>query len=81
MALAAAAAAHHSAQQNGAPRSQRTATRARGGIEMNYTATIRETLPPTEPGTQYYGLDDDDSVPETVQEIPAVQAVRDPGVD
>ena len=35
-----------------------------GGNEMNYTATIRETPPPspTEPGTQNFGMDVDDSV-------------------
>ena len=34
------------------------------GYEMHYTATLRKNPPSQEPGTRYFGLDDDDSVPE-----------------
>ena len=48
IAAALAAATHHSAQQNGAPRGQRTATRAReeAGSETHYAPREPKTLPP-----------------------------------
>ena len=63
---------HHSA-----PRGQRTARAREGGSETKNTAEDRRTPPPEEPGTQYYGLDDDDSVPELSGGRPG--PVLDPG--
>ena len=34
------------------------------GYEMHCTAKLRKNPPTQEPGTRYFGLDDDDSVPE-----------------
>ena len=34
---------------------------AGSGYEMHYTATLRKNPPSQEPGTRYFGLDDDDS--------------------
>ena len=58
-----AAVTHHSFDKvgtaSGVPRNLKTATRTREvENETNYMATIQETPPPTEPGTQYYGLDE-----------------------
>ena len=63
---------HHSA-----PRGQRTARAREGGSETKNTAEDRRTPPPEEHGTQYYGLDDDDSVPELSGGRPG--PVLDPG--
>ena len=63
---------HHSA-----PRGQRTARAREGGSETKNTAEDRRTPPPEESGTQYYGLDDDDSVPELSGGRPG--PVLDPG--
>ena len=63
---------HHSAL-----RGQRTARAREGGSETKNTAEDRRTPPPEEPGTQYYGLDDDDSVPELSGGRPG--PVLDPG--
>ena len=51
---------HHS---NGALREQTTATRTREGEnETHYTAEIRRNPLPERPGTQYYTMQDDESV-------------------
>ena len=47
------------------------------GSEGKFTAEDRRTPPPEEPGTRYYGLDDDDSVPELSGGRP--DPVLDPG--
>ena len=64
-------------QHHSAPRGQRTARAREGGSETKNTAEDRRTPPPEEPGTQYYGLDDDDSVPELSGGRPG--PVLDPG--
>ena len=64
--------AHHSAA-----RGQRTARAREGGSETKNTAEDRRTPPPEEPSTQYYGLDEDDSVPELSGGRP--DPVLDPG--
>ena len=72
IAAALATYSHHSAL-----RGQRTARAREGGSETKNTAEDRRTPPPEEHGTQYYGLDDDDSVPELSGGRPG--PVLDPG--
>ena len=58
VAMALAEASHHTA-----PRGQRTA-RARGWIRDDVLGHVPEVPTPSEPGTRYFSLDDNDSVPE-----------------
>ena len=58
VAMALAEASHHTA-----PRGQRTA-RARGWVRDEVHGHVPEAPTPSEPGTRYFSLDDNDSVPE-----------------
>ena len=58
VAMALAEASHHTA-----PREQRTA-RARGWVRDEVHGRVPEAPTPSKPGTRYFSLDDNDSVPE-----------------
>ena len=58
VAMALAEASHHTA-----PRGQRTA-RAGGWVRVELYGHVSEAPTPSEPGTRYFSLDDNDSVPE-----------------
>ena len=72
VAMALAEFSHHSA-----PRGQKKARAGGGAREDVHGEAPDEAPPPEEPGTQYYGLDDNDSVPELSGGRPG--PVLDPG--
>ena len=72
VAMALAECQHHSA-----PRGQKKARAGGGAREDVHGEAPDEAPPPEEPGTQYYGLDDNDSVPELSGGWPG--PVLDPG--